>query len=77
VKENGAKLVGLSALLTTTMVSMKEVLEALDAAGLKGKVKTMVGGAPVTQEYADQIGADGYAPDAASAVEKAKELLGL
>jgi 5-methyltetrahydrofolate--homocysteine methyltransferase len=77
VKESDAKLLGLSALLTTTMVSMKDVLEALDAAGLKGKVKTMVGGAPVTQEYADEIGADGYAPDAASAVEKAKELLGL
>jgi len=77
VKENDAKLVGLSALLTTTMVSMKEVLQALDAAGLKGKVKTMVGGAPMTQEYADEIGADGYAPDAASAVEKARELLGL
>lgn len=76
IKENDAKVVGLSALLTTTMVAMKGVLEALDKGGLKGKVKTMIGGAPVTQSFADEVGADGYAPDAASAVEKAKELLG-
>lgn len=77
VKENDAKILGLSALLTTTMVAMKDVLEALKESGLAGKVKTMVGGAPVTQSFADEIGADGYAPDAASAVGKAKELLGL
>ena len=77
VKENDAKILGLSALLTTTMVAMKDVLEALKESGLAGKVKTMVGGAPVTQSFADEIGADGYASDAASAVGKAKELLGL
>ena len=71
---NGAKLVGLSALLTTTMPQMKSVVEEVKKAGLTD-VKVMIGGAPVTQEYADEIGADGYAADAASAVEKAKELL--
>jgi 5-methyltetrahydrofolate--homocysteine methyltransferase len=65
----------MSALLTTTMLQMKSTVEALQAAGLKGKVKAMVGGAPVTDEFATQIGADGYAPDAASAVNKLKELL--
>ena len=73
-KEQGAKLIGLSALLTTTMPQMKTVIEALKEAGLSD-VKVMVGGAPVTQNYADEIGADGYAPDAASAVDLAKELL--
>jgi len=53
---------------------MKEIIEALNSSGLKGKVKVMIGGAPVTQSYADEIGADGYTPDAASAVDKAKEL---
>ncbi|MGE5528529.1 MAG: corrinoid protein [Patescibacteria group bacterium] len=65
----------MSALLTTTMPSMKDTIEALKAAGLRDKVKVMIGGAPVTQNYADQIGADGYAPDAASAVELAKSLM--
>ena len=74
---DGAQIVGMSALLSTTMQNMKPVIEALEEAGLKGQVKTMVGGAIVTQQYADEIGADGYAPDAGSAVEKAKELLGL
>lgn len=74
---DGAQIVGMSALLTTTMRSMKPVIEALEKAGLKGRVKTMIGGAIVTQQYADEIGADGYAPDAGSAVDKAKELLGL
>lgn len=74
-KEKEASIIGLSALLTTTMPAMKEVIEALDSSGLKGKIKVMIGGAPVTQSYADEIGADGYAPDAASAVDKAKELL--
>lgn len=67
--------VALSALLTTTMPAMKETLEALKAAGVRDKVKVMIGGAPVTQNYADQIGADGYAPDAASAAELAKSLI--
>jgi len=72
----GCDLICMSALLTTTMPQMAEVIKALKGAGVDG-VKTMVGGAPVTQEYADEIGADGYAPDAASAVEKARELLGV
>ncbi len=75
--KQGAQMVGLSALITTTMPSMKEVIDALKKEGLRNKVKVMVGGAPLTQEYADEIGADGYAPDAASAVDKAKELLKL
>ncbi len=74
-KEKKADLVGLSALLTTTMTSMKDVVKAVADSGLKDKVKVMIGGAPLTQSYADEIGADGYAPDAASAVDKAKELL--
>jgi len=76
-KEKDASLIGLSALLTTTMVSMKDVVKAAQETGLDGKVKIMIGGAPVTQSYADEIGANGYAPDAASAVDKAKELLGI
>lgn len=75
VREKKPKLVGMSALLTTTMPSMKTTIEALEEAGLRGEVKAMVGGAPLTQSYADEIGADGYAPDASSAVDKAKELL--
>ena len=74
-KEKGAQVIGMSALLTTTMMQMKGTVEALQAAGLKGKVKTLVGGAPVTDEFARQIGADGYAADAASAVNKVKEVL--
>ena len=74
---NGAQIIGMSALLTTTMQNMKIVVEALEKAGLKGRTKTMIGGCIVTQEYADSIGADGYAPDAGSAVDKAQELLGL
>lgn len=65
----------LSALLTTTMGTMREVVEAVDKAGLKGKVKVMVGGAPVTDAYCKEIGADAYSPDAASASDKAVELL--
>ena len=75
VKNENASLMGLSALLTTTMPSMKEVIEALKKAGIREKVKVMVGGAPLTQEYADEIGADGYAPDAATAVDMAKQLI--
>ena len=74
VKDSGAKLAGLSALLTTTMPQMEETVKAFKDAGLDAKV--MIGGAPVTQDYADNIGAQGYAPDAASAVDIAKELLG-
>ncbi len=76
VKKSGAKVVGLSALLTTTMPSMKEVISALKADAATKDVKVMVGGAPLTQEYADSIGASGYAPDASSAVDLAKKLIG-
>lgn len=76
VQEHGAQIVALSALLTTTMPYMRTTIKALEEAGLRGQVKVMVGGAPVTQSYADEIGADGYAPDASRAVAKAKELLG-
>jgi len=75
-REKKADLVGLSALLTTTMPSMKDVVKAVGDSDLKSKVKVFIGGAPVTQSYADEIGADGYAPDAASAVDEAKQLLG-
>lgn len=77
IRTESPELVGMSALLTTTMISMKDTIEALEQAGVRDRVKVMIGGAPVTQDYADEIGADGYAPDAASAVDKAKELLGL
>lgn len=72
-KENNADIIGVSALLTTTIMGMKDVIKAVKEAGLKAKV--MVGGASVTQEFADEIGADGYAPDAPSAVKRAKELV--
>lgn len=75
VKTKGVTLVGMSALLTTTMPSMKSAIEAMKEAGVRDKVKVMIGGAPVSQSYSDEIGADGYSADAASAVEKAKELL--
>ena len=74
-KEHNPDIIGMSALLTTTMTHMPEVIDALKQAGLRDKVKVMIGGAPVTQEYADKIGADGYAPDAASATRLAKSLL--
>lgn len=77
VKEHGVRLIGMSSLLGTSMPFMKTTIEALEAAGLKGQVKTIIGGAIVTQDYADKIGADGYARDAGSAVGKVKELLGL
>jgi len=73
-KEHGATIVGISALLTTTMVGMKDVVVAIRAANL-GDVKVIVGGAPVTQDFADLIGADGYASDAASAVEAARQAI--
>ena len=74
-KEHEPDIIGMSALLTTTMIHMPEVIDALQQAGLRDQIKVMVGGAPVTQEYADKIGADGYAPDAASATKLAKSLL--
>ena len=74
VKSSGAQVCAMSALLTTTMPQMGAVVQALKSAGVK--VKTIIGGAPVTQSYADEIGADGYAPDAASAVDTAKQLVG-
>ncbi|MCE5324521.1 corrinoid protein [bacterium] len=73
--KDGADLVALSALLTTTMPAMKETIEAMKNEGVRDRISVMIGGAPVTQNYADEINADGYAPDAASAVDKAKELL--
>lgn len=76
VKSNLPNLLGLSALLTTTMPMMKLVIESLIEAGARNGVKIMVGGAPVTEKFAKEIGADGYAPDAASAVGKARELVG-
>ena len=74
VTETGADFVGMSALLTTTMPMMTETLAALGAAGLRGKVRVLIGGAPVTQAWADEIGADGYASDAGAAIKIAKEL---
>jgi len=75
IKKNGVKLIGLSALLTTTMTSMKTVIDAVKSDKETSSVKVIVGGAPLTQEYADSIGADGYAPDASSAVDLVKSLL--
>ena len=74
VREHKPDLVGISALLTTTMAQMKITIEALEEAGLRDSVKIMVGGAPVTADFAEKIGADAYAPDAASAVDIAREL---
>jgi len=76
IKETSATLVGASALLTTTMTQQKKLIEALVEAGLRDQVKVLVGGAPVTATWADQIGADGYAEDAISAVALAKQLVG-
>ena len=72
---DGAQLIGMSALLTTTMPSMKKSIDAISAAGIRENVKIIVGGAPLSQEYADEIGADGYAPDAASAADLVASLL--
>ncbi len=76
VKEHKATLVGMSALLTTTMPKMGQTINALKEAGIRDQVKVMIGGAPVTGDYAGKIGADGYSANAAAAVEKVKELLG-
>ncbi len=75
VREHSANLVAMSALLTTTMVNMKAVIEALAAAGLRDQVKVMVGGAPVTESWAQSIGADGYGKDAPAAVDLARSLV--
>lgn len=74
-KENNAILIGMSALLTTTMMKMKDTIDALVEAGIRKETKIIIGGAPVSQEFADEIGADGYAPDAATAVELANGLV--
>lgn len=75
VQEHQPDVLGMSALLTTTMVNMKATIEALEEAGVRDSVKVMIGGAPVTQAFSDEIGADAYAPDAASAVDVARELV--
>lgn len=72
---NNAKIIALSALLTTTMVNMKSTIDALKEAGIRNNVKVMVGGAPLTDDYAREIGADGYAPDASRAMKLAKSLI--
>jgi 5-methyltetrahydrofolate--homocysteine methyltransferase len=77
VEEHQANIVGISALMTTTMPAMKRTIDALLKAGLRERVKVMVGGAPVSQAFADEIGADGYAKDSTLAVVKAKLLLGV
>jgi len=76
-KENNAGVIGVSALLTTTMTNMKAVVDAIKGSDVAGSVKVMVGGAPVTQAFCDEIGADGYAPDAASGADLAKTLAGV
>jgi 5-methyltetrahydrofolate--homocysteine methyltransferase len=75
IRDDHPQVVGMSALLTTTMREMKTTIEAIQKAGLKNQVKTIVGGAPLTEKFAKEIGADGYAPDAASAVDVVKSLL--
>jgi 5-methyltetrahydrofolate--homocysteine methyltransferase len=75
VREHRPRLVGMSALLTTTMVQMRATVEALEEAGVRETVRIMVGGAPVTEAFAREIGADAYAPDAASAVDVARSLV--
>jgi 5-methyltetrahydrofolate--homocysteine methyltransferase len=76
VREHRPQLVGMSALLTTTMVQMKATIEALEEAGLRDSLKIMIGGAPVTDAFAKEVGADAYAPDAATAVDVARALAG-
>jgi 5-methyltetrahydrofolate--homocysteine methyltransferase len=77
VSEHHANIVGISALMTTTMPGMKRTIDALVKAGLRDRVKVMIGGAPVSQTFADEIGADGYAKDSTQAVVKAKALMGI
>jgi len=75
VKEGEFQILGMSALLSTTMVEMPKVINALNEAGVRDKIKILVGGAPVTQKYADQIGADGYGVDAATGADKARQIM--
>ncbi|OGP87890.1 MAG: methyltransferase [Deltaproteobacteria bacterium RBG_16_47_11] len=75
IKKHQPRVVGMSALLTTTMREMKNTLEAIQEAGLRKQVKAIIGGAPITDRYAKEIGADGYAPDAATAVDLVKSLI--
>ena len=75
IQKHQPQVVGMSALLTTTIKEMKNILQAIEKAGLRKKVKTIIGGAPVNEKFAKEIGADGYAPDAASAVDIVKSLL--
>ncbi len=77
IQQHQPQAVGMSAFLTTTMPMFKTNIEAIKAAGLRDQVKILVGGAPVTQEYADVVGADGYAPDANSCVRLTKKLIGI
>jgi len=77
VKDTGAQILGMSTLLTTTMLGMRDVIQSLQQAHLREKVKVLIGGAPVTHTFAKEIGADGFGESAAVAVEKAKALLGL
>jgi 5-methyltetrahydrofolate--homocysteine methyltransferase len=74
-KQEGVDIIGLSAMLTTTMIEMKNVIATLKESGLSGKVKVILGGAPITQEFTDEIGADGFAEDAGYAVDKVRELM--
>lgn len=76
-REHKPDIIGMSALLTTTLPAAKDTITALQDAGLRDKIKVMVGGAPVTQKFADEIGADGFAPDASRAVDLAKQLIGV
>jgi 5-methyltetrahydrofolate--homocysteine methyltransferase len=76
VKSHNADIVGMSSLLTTTVLFMRDTVRSLEEAGVRESVKVLVGGAPVTPEFAESIGADGYAPDAHTAVAKARELVG-
>ena len=76
VKEHSPQIVGMSALLTTTLPYMRDTIRSLEEAGVRESVKVLIGGAPVTPEFAESIGADGYAPDGAGAVAKARELRG-
>jgi 5-methyltetrahydrofolate--homocysteine methyltransferase len=77
VQENNPQVVGMSALLTTTMTSISATIEALTEAGLRDNVKVIIGGAPITQDFSDKVGADGFAPDAGSAPRVVKGLLGV
>jgi 5-methyltetrahydrofolate--homocysteine methyltransferase len=77
IRKENPKIMGMSSLLTTTMPKMVTTIEAIKNAGLRNQIKIMVGGAPVSQVFADEIGADGYAPDSAQGVAKARELIGI